>query len=116
MTSVKSKIPALTAVLFLCGCSSTAQQGAMLSAYKAYGNKDYAKCLSKASSAELYGSNSRIMDAQIMFYKAICLEGLGQPDASAGILESLVRSYPDTDWGAAAARKLKPGRSESSSL
>ena len=83
----------------------------MISAYKAYGNKDYARCLSKASSAELYGSNSRIMDAQIMFYKAICLEGLGQFDASAGILEHLVRLYPDTDWGAAATRKLKSGKS-----
>jgi len=96
----------LVALLGLAGCSSMAQQGSMLSAHDAYEKQDYARCLSKASAAEMFGSKSRAMDAQIMFYKALCLEGLGQKSASVGILGRLVMLYPDTDWAAAAVAKL----------
>ena len=106
----------VVASLCLCGCGSMAQEGAMLAAYRAYEDKDYSHCVVKTSSAELYGSHSRVMDAQIMFYKSLCLEGMGQREASIGILERLARLYPDTDWGAAAARKLAPTQSKASGL
>lgn len=100
----------LALLLPLAGCSGMAQQGSMLGAYKAYEQRNYAKCLAKVSVAEQYGSKSRVMDAQMMFYKSLCLEGLGEREASRAVLERLVRLYPDTDWAAAALGKLSGSR------
>ena len=41
-----------------------------------------------------------------MFYKAMCLEGLGQIVASKGVFEGLVRLYPESDWAIVAESKL----------
>ena len=75
-------------------------------AQKAFSKEDYRSCLSRASIAETFENESRAQSAQIMFYKAICLEKIGEPAASNGILESLADKYPETDWGIAAKHKI----------
>jgi len=109
-------IPVICATLSFFGCSSMAQNGSMIGAHEAYEKGNFKECLSYTSEAEYYGSHSRVMDAQIMFYKAMCLEGLGQIDASKGIFEKLVRLYPESDWAIVAASKLLNETNTSNSL
>ena len=100
----------------LTGCSSLAQDGAMLRVHTAFEENDFSECLSRISRAENYGSQSRIMDAQIMFYKAMCLEGVGQIVASRGVFEGLVRLYPESDWAIVAESKLLNGENTGNSF
>ena len=93
----------------LAGCSSNIQNGTMIRAHEAFEENNFAACLSRTAEAEYYGSQSRAMDAKIMFYRAVCLEGLGQVVASKGIFEKLVRLYPETDWAIVARSRFLNG-------
>ncbi len=95
----------------LYGCSlPSAQSGNLYMALKAFDKENYRSCLSRASIAETFDENkSKNLSAQIMFYKSLCLEKMGELAASNGILESLVKRYPDTDWGVAAKHKIDDG-------
>lgn len=108
-------VSVICAVIGLAGCSSMVQDGAMVRAHEAFEGNNFAACLSRTAEAEYYGSQSRAMDAKIMFYKAVCLEGLGQVVASKGIFEKLVRLYPETDWAIVARSKFLDGISTDNS-
>ncbi len=92
--------------LIIQGCSSIKQQGSLFIALDAFDDGDYQKCFSKASKAETFGNYSRSLNAQIMFYKALCLERMENVSASHKTFEDLIDLYPDTDWGVAAKHKL----------
>lgn len=88
------------------GCASNAQQGAISFAQNAFESRDYGKCAKELTSAESYGSYSRRVDAQILFLKAICFERMGEKGSSQLALEKIISLYPETDWAAAASKKL----------
>lgn len=79
----------------------------MIKAENAFESTNYDKCLQYVGAAEGYGSISQVVDAEILFYKAMCLERSGQINSSQEALERLSVHYPGTDWAAAASRKLK---------
>ncbi|HLD65421.1 MAG TPA: hypothetical protein VJA19_05205 [Pseudomonas sp.] len=109
MKNLVLAVSVVCAVIGLAGCSSMAQDGTMVGAHEAFEESNFAACLSRTAEAEYYGSQSRAMDAKIMFYRAVCLEGLGQVVASKGIFEKLVRLYPETDWAIVARSKFLNG-------
>lgn len=93
-------------ILTLTGCASTIQKGGMVRAQDALGERRFAACLAQTSRSETFGSFSTEMDARIMFFKAVCLGGIGEDAASNGVLEKLVKLYPETGWATVATRIL----------
>lgn len=98
----------LSLLPLLCSCTSMAQRGAMIGAYKAYNKGDYGTALRKLSSAEGYSHEMPVSQrAEAMYLKGRCLEGLGNLHEAASLYEYLIKTYPDTEYTARAHGRLK---------
>lgn len=94
-------------IVFIIGCASTAQKGALGLAYKNYKKGDYEDVLKWTSQAENTKEPSREMKAEILFLKALALEKLERHDESQGTFKYLSEKFNDTEYGYRAKEKIK---------
>lgn len=100
-----SSICVLAFLSSLTACA-TAQSGALSRAQSSFKEKDYHACLARLSEAESYGDFSESANAQISFYRGLCLEGQGRKAEAAAVYQNLIRKYPNSDWSAQAQARL----------
>jgi outer membrane protein assembly factor BamD (BamD/ComL family) len=106
MTKVLYHVIIYTCILAaLAGCA-TAQRGAMSRARSGIENKDYEFALKRLSEAETLAETTPDLEAEIVYLRAICYEGLERHDDAIGALKYLVDKFPDTSYAYQAKEKL----------
>jgi len=88
-------------------CSNLAQQGAISSAYQAYGQGNCGTVLKNLSDAEKYAIPSPSIQAEIFFLRAQCFEKLSQVNNAIGLYEYIVKTFPESAYAAQAEGRLR---------
>jgi hypothetical protein len=98
----------------LAACSSMIQEGSVIQVRKDFGNGDYKQCIARADGARRnFDENPPAdLDAELLFYKAQCLDLDGRKAESEIFYERVISKYPRTDWGLQAAARLKENRAK----
>jgi len=95
-----------TSLVFNLGGCATSQKGALYWAQGSYKKGDYQACLEELGRAEAYGDFSEAVNAEISFYKGLCLEGRGRKAEAEAVYQNLIKKYPNSDWSAQARARI----------
>lgn len=91
----------------LAACETT-QRGALSQARKAYAKGDYTDCVTIVDRAATYGNFSEVSDAQIIFYRGLCLDGMGRTAEAKMMYRRVITKFPASTFADQAAARLKP--------
>jgi hypothetical protein len=95
-----------TLVLGLTACETT-QRGALSQARKAYTKGGYADCVMIVDRAATYGDFSEVLNAQMIFYRGLCLDGMGRAAEAKMMYRRVITKYPTSPFSDQAAARLK---------
>lgn len=96
----------VAAVLLLSGCGA-ARDGAIIRANSAIAVGRYNFALARLSEAESYTPPPPAADAQIVYLRARCYEGLRRWPEAIGSYQYLIAKHPDTSYAFQAKERLK---------
>jgi hypothetical protein len=93
-------------VPLLTGCA-TAQRGAMVRARDAVQQERYQDAFFRLRDAETYTTPSASLQAEILYLRGRCLEGMGRASEAAGTYRYLLETHPRTVYAFQAMERLK---------
>jgi hypothetical protein len=102
------------ALMMLGGCSGMLRDGSLVQVRREFGDGNYKQCIARADSARRYFDEDAPAneDAELLFYKAQCLDLDGRKAEAEVFYERVVSKYPKSDWGLQAAARLKENRAK----
>jgi hypothetical protein len=98
----------IIALLFLIsGCASTAQRGAMYRAYSGIQDKEYDFALKRLLDAESYVEPTPALQAEILYLRGICFEGLSKLPEARGTYKYLISNFKPSQYTYMASERLE---------
>jgi outer membrane protein assembly factor BamD (BamD/ComL family) len=93
--------------IFIVGCSSMAQKGAIQIAYSNFEDRDYMDTLQYISRAENHQATNPELKAELTYLKAQTYEKMGQYDKAKTLYEYLSEQHNKSQYGYLATKRLK---------
>lgn len=106
MKGISWGVAAFLLAAVLMGCA-TAQRGTMIQARAELDAGGYKEALAKLADAEKMVAPTPELQAEIVYLRAECYEGLGRKPEAVGALKYVVAKFPDSSYAYQAREKLQ---------